>query len=89
MSPRQVALALDRAFAEMTFVHGWVHADPHPGNIMIRRAGRRGFLAWLFGGSWQSFEVGSRKDKAMPFSKLCVAIHNGAKLTFTEVRASS
>jgi hypothetical protein len=30
---------LERAFAEMTFVHGYLHADPHPGNILIRPTG--------------------------------------------------
>ncbi|GBF99298.1 hypothetical protein Rsub_12079 [Raphidocelis subcapitata] len=34
ISPRAVGVRLERAFAEMTFVHGYLHADPHPGNIM-------------------------------------------------------
>ena len=31
ISPKAVGLELERAFAEMTFCHGFVHADPHPG----------------------------------------------------------
>ncbi len=33
ISARAVGLELERAFAEMTFVHGYVHADPHPGAL--------------------------------------------------------
>ena len=34
--PREVALLLLEAFSEMVFVHGRVHADPHPGNLLVR-----------------------------------------------------
>ena len=34
--PREVALLLLDAFSEMVFVHGRVHADPHPGNLLVR-----------------------------------------------------
>lgn len=34
----KVALELARIFGRMVFVHGWFHADPHPGNLLIRRA---------------------------------------------------
>lgn len=30
-----VAYTLSRAFNEMIFVHGFVHCDPHPGNIFV------------------------------------------------------
>ncbi|KIJ18754.1 hypothetical protein PAXINDRAFT_110361 [Paxillus involutus ATCC 200175] len=33
-----VALELTRVFNQMVFVNGWFHADPHPGNLLIRRA---------------------------------------------------
>lgn len=36
LRPREVALLLLHTFAEMTFVHGCCHADPHPGNIIVR-----------------------------------------------------
>lgn len=39
ISPRAVGRSVDEAFAEMTFVHGYIHADPHPGNIMVRPKG--------------------------------------------------
>jgi aarF domain-containing kinase len=33
-----VALELSRIFNQMVFVNGFFHADPHPGNLLIRRA---------------------------------------------------
>lgn len=45
VSPRAVGLELEAAFAEMTFLHGYIHADPHPGNIMVRTKG-----GWLIRG---------------------------------------
>jgi len=33
------AALVARAFAEMTFRHGFVHADPHAGNLLVRRGG--------------------------------------------------
>ncbi|KAI6046229.1 ABC1 family-domain-containing protein [Pisolithus marmoratus] len=35
-----VALELASIFGRMVFVDGWFHADPHPGNLLIRRAAR-------------------------------------------------
>ena len=40
-SPRTVATLIATAFSEMIFIHGFVHADPHPGNLLVRR-GRDG-----------------------------------------------
>ncbi|KAF9268892.1 ABC1-domain-containing protein [Marasmius fiardii PR-910] len=34
----KVALELSRIFNRMVFMHGWFHADPHPGNLLIRPA---------------------------------------------------
>lgn len=37
----QVGLKLTRLFSEMSLVHGYTHADPHPGNLMVRCRGER------------------------------------------------
>ncbi|KXN90583.1 ABC1 family protein C15C4.02 [Leucoagaricus sp. SymC.cos] len=34
----KVALELSRIFSQMVFMNGWFHADPHPGNLLIRPA---------------------------------------------------
>ncbi|KAF4620976.1 hypothetical protein D9613_000699 [Agrocybe pediades] len=36
----KVAIELSRIFSQMVFVNGWFHADPHPGNLLIRPAGK-------------------------------------------------
>jgi aarF domain-containing kinase len=41
ISPHAVGRMMDEAFAEMTFIHGYIHSDPHPGNIMVRPKGER------------------------------------------------
>ncbi|CCO26215.1 ABC1 family protein YLR253W [Rhizoctonia solani AG-1 IB] len=33
-----VSQELSRAFSEMVYIHGFFHADPHPGNLLIRPA---------------------------------------------------
>ena len=33
----QITQALGKVYSEMIFVHGFVHCDPHPGNILIRK----------------------------------------------------
>ena len=43
--PQDVAVLLLDAFAEMTYVHGFVHGDPHPGNILVRPAPHQGQAA--------------------------------------------
>ncbi|KAJ2718303.1 hypothetical protein GGI07_005809 [Coemansia sp. Benny D115] len=36
ISPAEVSREIGRVFAEMTFVHGFLHCDPHPGNLFVR-----------------------------------------------------
>lgn len=36
LAPAHVARILCEVFGEMMFVHGFVHCDPHPGNIFVR-----------------------------------------------------
>ncbi|XP_073139916.1 uncharacterized protein [Henckelia pumila] len=43
ISPLEVAKALVEVFAEMIFVHGFLHGDPHPGNILVSPHGPNGF----------------------------------------------
>ena len=36
IDPYQVSKRLAQIFSEMIFIHGFVHCDPHPGNVFIR-----------------------------------------------------
>ena len=36
LNPRDVARSMSELFCEMVFVHGFVHCDPHPGNVLVR-----------------------------------------------------
>ncbi|GAV58436.1 ABC1 domain-containing protein [Cephalotus follicularis] len=47
ISPIKVAKALVEVFAEMIFIHGFVHGDPHPGNILVSPDSHNGFFLVL------------------------------------------
>jgi aarF domain-containing kinase len=36
IDPNQVALIMTEAFCEQVLVHGFFHADPHPGNLLVQ-----------------------------------------------------
>jgi ubiquinone biosynthesis protein len=39
VDPKAVAVRFASVFLEQVFVHGFFHADPHPGNILVNEAG--------------------------------------------------
>lgn len=39
ISPDLVASRLGKLYSEMIFVRGFIHCDPHPGNILVRKDG--------------------------------------------------
>ncbi|CAK9317890.1 unnamed protein product [Citrullus colocynthis] len=47
LEPSKVAKALVEIFAEMIFVHGFLHGDPHPGNILVSVDNLNGFTLVL------------------------------------------
>ncbi|KAE8650567.1 aarF domain-containing protein kinase 1 isoform X1 [Cucumis sativus] len=47
IEPSKVAKALVEVFAEMVFVHGFLHGDPHPGNILVSPDNLNGFTLVL------------------------------------------
>ncbi|KIY92408.1 putative aarF domain-containing protein kinase 5 [Monoraphidium neglectum] len=69
ISAHAVGVKVEAAFAEMTFVHGYLHADPHPGNIMVRAKGRRGLGSYVGSGSWQPFEFCRRHTPVLPAAR--------------------
>lgn len=33
----QISCLLGKMYSEMIFVNGFVHCDPHPGNVLVRK----------------------------------------------------
>ncbi|THG01699.1 hypothetical protein TEA_023717 [Camellia sinensis var. sinensis] len=63
INPIKVAKALVEVFAEMIFVHGFVHGDPHPGNILVAPEGPNGFcLVLLDHGIYKQLDEEFRLD---------------------------
>lgn len=42
ISPHEVCRKLGNVYSEMIFVHGYVHCDPHPGNLMVYKHPKNG-----------------------------------------------
>ncbi|XP_066337104.1 uncharacterized protein [Miscanthus floridulus] len=63
ISPTKVAKALIELFGEMIFVHGFVHGDPHPGNILVSPQGHGKFsLVLLDHGIYRELDQKFRLD---------------------------
>ncbi|KAL6654797.1 hypothetical protein ACP70R_008262 [Stipagrostis hirtigluma subsp. patula] len=63
ISPTKVAKALIELFGEMIFVHGFVHGDPHPGNILVSPQGHGKFsLVLLDHGIYRELDHKFRLD---------------------------
>ncbi|XP_072991339.1 uncharacterized protein [Typha latifolia] len=62
ISPAKVAKALMEMFAEMIFVHGFLHGDPHPGNILVSPKGRGFSLVLLDHGIYRELDEKFRLD---------------------------
>ena len=61
IEPRPLAALLSRVFSTMVFSHGFVHADPHPGNLLARTAeGGGAQLVLLDHGMYRELEPGFR-----------------------------
>ncbi|XP_058078816.1 uncharacterized protein LOC131227116 isoform X2 [Magnolia sinica] len=61
INPVKVAKALMEIFAEMICVYGFLHGDPHPGNILVSPKGRGGFsLVLLDHGIYKELDEGFR-----------------------------
>uniref|UniRef100_A0A803PFP4 Protein kinase domain-containing protein n=1 Tax=Cannabis sativa TaxID=3483 RepID=A0A803PFP4_CANSA len=81
IDPTKVAKALVEIFAEMIFVHGFVHGDPHPGNILVCPVGPHGFsLVLLDHGIYKQLDEGFRLKYCELWRALLIADSNKIKL---------
>jgi len=42
ISTMEISSKLGELYSEMIFTHGYVHCDPHPGNILVRKTPKNG-----------------------------------------------
>nr|XP_054597960.1 aarF domain-containing protein kinase 1 isoform X1 [Nothobranchius furzeri] len=53
---------LGQLYSEMIFVHGFVHCDPHPGNVLVRRQKQQTEIVLLDHGLYQVLQPDFRMD---------------------------
>ncbi|KAL5567100.1 hypothetical protein UlMin_030264 [Ulmus minor] len=71
IDPIKVAKVLAEVFVEMIFVHGFVHGDPHPGNILVCPEGHNRFsLVLLDHGIYKQLDEGFRLKYCQLWKKL-------------------
>ncbi|XP_075964225.1 aarF domain-containing protein kinase 1 [Anarhichas minor] len=60
----EISENLGKMYSEMIFVHGFVHCDPHPGNVLVRKCPRskKTEIALLDHGLYQVLQPGFRLD---------------------------
>ncbi|OQV13875.1 putative aarF domain-containing protein kinase 5 [Hypsibius exemplaris] len=62
LSLKDVNEKLIRIFAEQVFITGFVHADPHPGNILVRKVDGQAQLVLLDHGLYQVLKDNDRQN---------------------------
>ncbi|GER47051.1 protein kinase superfamily protein [Striga asiatica] len=71
INPLKVAKTLIDVFAEMIFVHGFLHGDPHPGNILVSPHGPDGYsLVILDHGIYKPLSEDFRKNYCLLWEAL-------------------
>lgn len=68
----EVAQLVQQVFASMIFIHGFVHCDPHPGNMLVDRTGR---LVLLDHGVYRTLDPELRRC----YGELWMAVIRGNK----------
>uniref|UniRef100_A0A803LSP2 ABC1 atypical kinase-like domain-containing protein n=1 Tax=Chenopodium quinoa TaxID=63459 RepID=A0A803LSP2_CHEQI len=86
LTTSQVAQALVEVFADMVFIHGFVHGDPHPGNILVSPSGQNDFtLVLLDHGMYKELDEGFTRNycrlwKALILRDMDELLHTGESL---------
>ncbi|XP_012252555.2 aarF domain-containing kinase 1 [Athalia rosae] len=82
LNPFEVTGKLGQLYSRMIFVAGFVHSDPHPGNILIKKSAQGAEIALLDHGLYATLSDHFRWE----YAKLWLAILDGNK---TEMRKHS
>ncbi|KAK2583727.1 hypothetical protein KPH14_009645 [Odynerus spinipes] len=73
LNPYEVSSKLGRLYSHMIFITGFVHSDPHPGNILVRNNNSEAEIILLDHGLYATLSNEFRWE----YSKLWLAILNG------------
>ncbi|XP_025158864.1 uncharacterized aarF domain-containing protein kinase 1 isoform X2 [Harpegnathos saltator] len=77
LNPYEVSSKLGRLYSHMIFIDGFVHSDPHPGNILVRNHDSQAEIVLLDHGLYANLSDEFRWD----YSKLWLAILDGDQAT--------
>lgn len=80
LNPYEVTSKLGRLYSHMIFIVGFVHSDPHPGNILVRNRDSQAEIALLDHGLYADLSDEFRWD----YSKLWLAILDGDRAAMRE-----
>ncbi|XP_066596976.1 aarF domain-containing kinase 1-like [Prorops nasuta] len=75
ISAEEICNKLGYLYSHMIFTTGFVHSDPHPGNILVKQKGAEAEIILLDHGLYASLS----NDFRLEYSKLWLAIMNGDK----------
>lgn len=76
----QVTKSLGKLYSEMIFVHGYVHCDPHPGNVLVRNTPKKELeIVLLDHGLYQALSDSFRLNYARLWQSILAADINGIK----------
>lgn len=79
-STSQVSENLGKLYSEMIFVHGFVHCDPHPGNILVQKcpSSQKSQIVLLDHGLYQVQNLQASYTKKIPFVLILQTIFHAA-----------
>lgn len=80
LNPYEVSSKLGRLYSHMIFIEGFVHSDPHPGNILVRNRNSQAEIVLLDHGLYANLSDQFRWE----YSKLWLAILDGDRTAMKE-----
>lgn len=73
----EVSEKIGKLYSEMIFVNGYVHCDPHPGNVLVKKVCNEAQIILLDHGLYTVSSVSNMKDVSVSsetkvFEVLCI-----------------